>query len=374
MASAHSRPKDPLDALQHMINDVLVHTGKALRASRKDGHGNGPSPHGSIQARLPETIKSFHSALDSLDSDIVRAKSVLLRDLNELRSQRAQSKPLEQIHSHPSDPQSQSPTVVDSHSSPPAAPRDHPIKTEPIMKPVAPFPDMGMSLPDAAQSATVVKEESTPTQAPSATPGGPDFKVEGGASSAPGGIMSIAHQKPAGIQPNGPGGDDTLSMNPGLNFTDMEFTLAPSNNDAQDQLNRDAASSLNTTAESSFDLASFAPAGGADNGNNSNSMASLGGMLPASLSGAMSKPNTADNQSKPADNRNNDNVQDSAFADIFTGDGQADGMDFDFSLGDGGMGGDTFDDLMNDRDNTFNTIEHGDFDATFFGIDKTDGT
>lgn len=296
----------------------------------------------------------------------IRAKSVLLRDLNELRSRGAPSKLLEQTQSHPSDTYSQSPAAMDSHSSPTAGPRDHPIKTETIMKPVAPFPDMGMSLPDAAPSATVIKEENTPTHASSALPGGPDFKVESGAPLPSGGIMSFAHQKAVRDQHSGPGANDALSMNPGLSFTNMEFTLAPSNIDTQDKLNADGSSNINTAAESSFDLASFAPADSADNGNSSNNIASHGGML---LAGA---PVTADNQSKPADNRNND-THDSAFAD-FTGDGQADGMDFDFSLGDGGMSGDTFDDLMNDRDNTFNTTEQGDFDTTFFGLEKTDCT
>lgn len=230
------------------------------------------------------------------------------------------------------------------------------------MKPVAPLADMGMSMPDVMQSVTAVREEHTPTQPSSSASAGGEFKVEGGSSSGPVGLVPI-HQRPAADQADG---HDSTGMNLGLNFTDMEFTLAPSNTDAQDQLDGNAA------PETSFDLASFAPADSADNGHDDNGMASLDGIVPSNLDGPMDAPAPAANEGKPVNERSSD-VPDSAFADIFTSDGQADGMDFDFSLGDGGMGSDTFDDIMNDRDNTFSTIEQGDFDATFFSLDQADG-
>lgn len=48
-----------------------MQTGKALRASRKDGLGNVAQAHGSLQNKLPDTIRTFHSALDDLEHDIV---------------------------------------------------------------------------------------------------------------------------------------------------------------------------------------------------------------------------------------------------------------------------------------------------------------
>ncbi|POR37174.1 Uncharacterized protein TPAR_02644 [Tolypocladium paradoxum] len=359
MANPPPRAKDPLDALQLLVNDVLVQTGKALRASRRDSHGNVAPAHGSLQAKLPDTIKQFHAALDDLESDIIRAKSVLLRDLNDLQ---AQKQAPEQPQPQSVEPPSTSPMTIDLDSSPPPAAKDRPVKTEPAAKPVAPFPDMGMSLPEPTQPATVIKEEDSPALAPSAMAQGAQVKAEGGAG------IPTGELNPTAGQPNAAGVDDTLGMNPELNFTDMEFTLAPANNESHEQLGGDAPNS--NANEPSFDLTSFAPpADGADG--SSNAMASLDTILPASLAGPAGAPTSTDNLAK-TDGEKSSELPDSAFEDMFTGDGQADGMDFDFSLGDVGMGGDTFDDLMNDRDNTFDTMEHGDFDTTFFGLDKTD--
>ncbi|PNY27220.1 Uncharacterized protein TCAP_02840 [Tolypocladium capitatum] len=359
MANPAPRAKDPLDALQLLVNDVLVQTGKALRASRRDTHGNIAPVHGSLQAKLPDTIKQFHAALDDLESDIIRAKSVLLRDLNELQAQR---KPAEQLQPRPVEPQSKSPMTIDLDSSPPPAPKDRPIKPEPAAKPVAPFPDMGMSLPEPTQSVTVIKQEHVPAQAPSAAALGAQVKAEGGAG------MPTAELKPANGQPDAVGADGTLGINSELNFTDMEFTLAPTNNESHEHLGGDSA---NPNAHGPcFDLTPFAPpADGADG--SGNTMASLDTILPASFAGPTGAPISTGSLAK-TDGAKSSELPDSAFADMFTGDGQADGMDFDFSLGDVGMGGDTFDDLMNDRDNTFDTMEHGDFDNTYFGLDKTD--
>ncbi|KJZ76037.1 hypothetical protein HIM_04493 [Hirsutella minnesotensis 3608] len=368
MAAPQSRAKDPLDALQLLVNDVLIQTGKALRASRRDGHGNVAAPQGALQARLPETIKAFHAALDDLESDIIRAKSVLLRDLNELQSQRAKTNPSENPQKLSIDQHSRSPTGMDLASSPAAAHRDHSIKPEPAVKPVAPFPDMGMSLPDGNQSSGTVKEENAASQVPPAASG---IKVESTTPSNTSGTMPAPDANGAGDHNNGSGGQEAMNLNSGLNFTDMEFTLAPTNNESQDQPVGDA-SNMNMAGDPSFDLASFAPADGNENDNNGNNMNTLDGIVPSNLNAPMNAPVTTDTQGKPGEQKSGD-MQDSTFADIFTGDGQADGMDFDFSLGDGGMGGDTFDDLMNDRDSTFNTLEHGDFDATFFGLDKADG-
>lgn len=101
MAATPPKAKDPLDALQLLVNDVvsegrasclavarvrpvvlpanlalarslkLVQTGKALRASRRDSQGNLPPSFGSCQHKLPDTIKAFHAALDDLERDIV---------------------------------------------------------------------------------------------------------------------------------------------------------------------------------------------------------------------------------------------------------------------------------------------------------------
>lgn len=91
-----SSPKDPLDVLQAMFDEVvcttiyespsltfcmepnayqstqLVQTGKALRASRKDGSKNVVSGGTALRTKMPETMTTFHYALDDLESEIVR--------------------------------------------------------------------------------------------------------------------------------------------------------------------------------------------------------------------------------------------------------------------------------------------------------------
>ncbi|RCI13903.1 hypothetical protein L249_7943 [Ophiocordyceps polyrhachis-furcata BCC 54312] len=399
-----------LDALQYLVNDVLVQTGKALRASRRDGHSLAPPTHGALPARLPDTIKAFHAALDELDHDIIRTKSVILRDLKKVQSRKVHN------NEHPPPPVEvppASPRIIDVESSPAAGTMDHQsTKTEPAKQPVAPFPDMGMSLPEAAQPSVPIKEEHTPAH---------DVTVEG---VGPAAVIPTTERQSIGDQHHPTTEEeDTLSMNtmnPGLNFTDMEFTLAPTNNDSQDHPVGDAVALA--AAEPSFDLASFVPADGVDDGNaigssnnnqtssssrssssssssnhknhnnkssgngnnngnsnssnnnnNNNNMASLDSILPANLTAPSNAPtDVADGHVKPNDGRNAE-APDAAFAGIFAGEGQADGMDFDFSIGDSGMG-DTFDDLMIDRDNTYSTLEHGDYDAAFFGLEKPNGT
>uniref|UniRef100_A0A0D2XZQ2 Uncharacterized protein n=1 Tax=Fusarium oxysporum (strain Fo5176) TaxID=660025 RepID=A0A0D2XZQ2_FUSOF len=70
MASQSHQEPDPLDVLQNMVNDVLVHTGKALRASRKDAQGSTQSTQSTLKSKLPESIDGFREALHKLEWDI----------------------------------------------------------------------------------------------------------------------------------------------------------------------------------------------------------------------------------------------------------------------------------------------------------------
>ncbi|KID73107.1 uncharacterized protein G6M90_00g088070 [Metarhizium brunneum] len=383
------KAKDPLDALQLLVNDVLVQTGKALRASRRDSQGNFPPSQGVLQPKLPDTIRAFHSALDDLENDIIRAKSVLLRDLNQIRAQNHSSDESRSLaQTTQLEPQSKSPMAIEIESSPQAAPKEEAIENDgPGNKPVgAPIPDMGMGLgldlgiSDLAQPTVSIKEENISSQALIGLhAGGPGpVKTESKESNyeAPIAPMDVTLE---GTQANiggggGGGGDDTVLelTNSDLNFTDMEFTLAPTapTNDNQNQPGSDGNAAASNT-EPSFDLSSFGATDGA-----TGSMSSLENMLPAN-STEQPAPTTNAPEGRLADGQPHTEAEkkepmaEPALADVFTGGGQTDGMDFDFSLGDG-MGGDTFDDLMNDRDNTFDTMEHGDFDANFFGLDKID--
>ncbi|KAG5980501.1 hypothetical protein E4U55_003977 [Claviceps digitariae] len=374
MASA--KAKDPLDALQSLVNDVLVQTGKALRASRRDSHGNLPPTH--MQAKLPETISAFHSALDSLEHDIIRAKSVILRDMNKLKTQKSSA--AEDLQSlpqpQPVEAQSKSAMVIDIDSSPQPITQTMPKEESTensfaAVKTAAPFPDMGM--PASAGTPITIKEEQSSTQLPPVTEASASsskLKAEVKASTLAAPIpMMDAKLESNTFALNG--GREVLDMtNSDLNFTDMEFTLAPGSVNAN-QSGGIAAATANTNGPS-FDLGSFGTSNGvpaAASLSNGMSSSSTLGKAVATASGM--RPATAENR-RNAEVQKKEEGTSATFADIFAGDGQADGMDFDFSIGDG-MSGDTFDDLMNDRDNTFDSMEHGDFDANFFGLDKADG-
>ncbi|KAH8686694.1 hypothetical protein BGZ61DRAFT_43999 [Ilyonectria robusta] len=403
---ASQKPQDPLDVLQLMVNDVLVQTGKALRASRKDGQGNVAQVHGSLQSKLPDTIRTFHSALDDLEHDIIRAKSVLLRDITQIQERKQQQQqqqqqaqqqqqehqhqqeqsqhkhkfqesqvqppqPLQQPQPQPVESQSKEPMVIDLDSSPP--PNNQPMTETKATKPVAPFPDMGMGLPDMNDTDLVIKDEAPPS-IPAPVPEMANIKPEPTISPAPMAPMPNMDEKPVDINMDISSGD---MADPELNFTNMEFTLAPTNNDTQN---------LPTSQEPSFDLTTFAPTDGGDD------LLGLDNLLPPNPSeqanvNPVSQIPVPENAIKPENSENldvstntmsltNTGVQestgakkeenaDSTFDELMFMD-----TDNNFGGGGGGLGEDTFEDLMDSRDDTsFDLMEHGDFDASYFGLD-----
>jgi hypothetical protein len=316
----------------------------------------------------------------------IRAKSVLLRDLNLIKAQNNPSDESQSLAQPPAvESQSKYPVAIEIDSSPQAALKEEPADDHGLGSKSggAPIPDMGMGIgldmgiSDSIQPPVPVKQENVPSQTPATGPdGGSDaVKAESKetASEAPMAGMDITLE---GTQADMGGADDAVMdlSNTDLNFTDMEFTLAPVN-DNQSQQGVDGNAAVKST-EPSFDLTSFDTT---DNttGNMAVNMSSLDNMLPNQITEQPTSTTNAPETAAAAESQRNTEVEkkeqmaDAALTDVFTGDGQADGMDFDFSLGDG-MGGDTFDDLMNDRDNTFDTMEHGEFDANFFGLDKID--
>lgn len=304
---------------------------------------------------------------------------MLLRDLNQLKAQNNPSDASQAVaQPQPVESQSKSPMAIEIGSSPQVVPKDEPIDNGSLgNKPGgAPIPDMGMGIgldlgvADSTQPNVSIKDENVSSQAPGDGDVVGSMKQESKESNgeAPMAGMDLTLD---GNQ-SGIGGTDDAVLdltNSDLNFTDMEFTLAPAN-DSQTQSGGDGNAATNNN-ESTFDLSSFNTTDGA-----SGNLGSLDNMLPTTLTEQQGSATNApagqatDSQTN-AEGEKKEQSADASLTDVFTGDGQTDGMDFDFSLGDG-MGGDTFDDLMNDRDNTFDTMEHGDFDANFFGLDKID--
>ncbi|KAG5772346.1 hypothetical protein H9Q72_001449 [Fusarium xylarioides] len=364
MASQPHQEPDPLDVLQNMVNDVLVHSGKALRASRKDAQGGTQSTQSTLKSKLPESIDGFREALHKLEWDIIDAKSVLMRDIKRLQEQKqqqiqqSQPTPVSQPpQPQPVESQSKSPMVIDLESSPPPPPQDQHMTEIKTNKPVAPFPDMGMGLPDVGQPISVPNDESTSSVIPSTGPEQTNSKTNSPAATAPVAPMPIMEQKPVDNQNNNVTdltGDGPHSE---LNFTNMQFTLAPTNNDSQNPSN---------SQEPSFDLATFAPPEGNDDilglddilPSNNTSQTNGISQLPTGSADNASKqdlPMDTDNlgASQEMSTNNYDSVfDDEIFGGLGTGDGLADGTD-DI----------TFESLMNDRDD--DNLNYGEFDDTF---------
>ncbi|KAJ4264766.1 hypothetical protein NW762_005009 [Fusarium torreyae] len=373
---AFQSSQDPLDVLQSMVNDVLVHTGKALRASRKDAQGNVQPTQVTLKSKLPESIDGFRSALNKIEWDIIDAKSVLMRDIKRLREQKQQSQPVQQQQPTPApqppqppqpiEPQSKSPMVIDLESSPP--PQDQPMTEVKANKPVAPFPDMGMGFPDIGQP-NMAKDHVDSSMIP--TPAPEPVKVKTNASpipapaaaTAPMAPMPVMEQKPLDNQ-----NDDVMDLtgdapHSELNFTNMQFSLAPTNNDSQNP---------STTQEQSFDLATFAPPEGNDDLlglddllPNTNGQTNNMSQMPAGSADNPVKPEpdmNAENQgaSQEMTNDNFDSVfNDDIFGELSTGGGLADGTNDP-----------TFESLMDDRDDdNLDYMGSSEFDNTFFGLD-----
>jgi hypothetical protein len=241
------------------------------------------------------------------------------------------------------------------------------------VKPMAPFPNMSINLSEADHMDISAKEPNG--QQPQPPPPGGMNGMSGKASPAfasrlpPGDNKPTVDMVPETTTTNQP----SVKAEPsGMNFTNMEFTLAPATNEASGQ--------ASSSKEPFFDLTTFAPADGGDellnlnnllpdqpsasNGNNNNNQPSI-----SAAAHSISIPN-ANAPVKVEDQKFDANLNTEFFG---NDSGAADGMDFDFSLG--GSGDDTFDDLMNNRDSNFELMDAGgDFDSAFFGLDKPDGT
>ncbi|KKO98308.1 hypothetical protein THAR02_09592 [Trichoderma harzianum] len=321
-STSTSPPMEPLDALQSLINDV---------------------------SKLPDTIDHFHNALNELESEIIMAKSVLLRDYNELQEKK--KKLLARPTPQPVEVQAKRPPNMDLPSPPEPVFKDEPMVEDTDVKPMAPFPNMSIDLAEAEPIDMSIKEPNGQQSQQQPPPPGGMNGLNG--MTSPGDKKPIADMLP---DPAGSNQPPVLPEASGMNFTDMEFTLAP-------PPGNEVSGQPSASKEPSFDLATFAPADGGDD------LLNLNHLLPTDPSGSAAQANPG--QVKMEDVKVE--VPDATMNTDFFGpeSGAADGMDFDFSLG--GSGDDTFDDLMNNRDSTFELMDAGgDFDTAFFGLDKPD--
>ncbi|KAI8952361.1 hypothetical protein F4801DRAFT_541284 [Xylaria longipes] len=151
MASA--KDGDPLKIINQAYLDVLVQAGKHFRVVAKDGPGALVGSSSGIRAKTSDALTQYHLALNEIEDEIIRAKSVLLRDQENLRAARAPAPvivpvpiPIPQLAA-PLAPMMELPSAA-AHSrnlNPAAAAAASTYHSSKEIKTVAPFPDMGMS-------------------------------------------------------------------------------------------------------------------------------------------------------------------------------------------------------------------------------------
>ncbi|KAI2631033.1 hypothetical protein GGR54DRAFT_585243 [Hypoxylon sp. NC1633] len=409
--------QDPLQVLEQMFNEVLVQTGRHLRSSARDGPRNIVGASSAISAKAAGSLSSYHYALDDLESEITRAKAVVLRDLEKLRAARAPAPapapvPVPQPMAPPAPMMELPSSAAHTMSAPALASKQEP-------KTAAPFPDMGMGIsadivdltssekkpsprvpsgvirPPARGTPPVRNEvKPSPKQAPKSAPkttlppkvtpvplpqiprlqppqpahmaltapaqpkqAAPNvqpnrtIQVTPAVQPAQNATMNAMHMpaNAGGSNPNGAGGGNSL------NFTDMQFSLAPSNSDT---------GGAPPAPMPEFDLTTFAPQDGGDG------IMSLGkNPRPSNTASASGQSTTAAPPPPPPPQQQQQQQQhleqgktESNLDDLFSLDNNG-GTDNMFDLGGGSVNDSTFDDMMyfdtNDAD-------MGQFDEAFF--------
>ncbi|KAK6949965.1 hypothetical protein Daesc_008288 [Daldinia eschscholtzii] len=400
--------QDPLEILDKMFNEVLVQTGKHLKAHAKDGPRN-VSASNAIRAKTSDSLATYHYALDDLESEIIRAKAVILRDLEKLHAARAPvpaPAPAPQPVAPPA-PMMELPSSAAHTMSAPAA-----FAPKQESKPAAPFPDMGVGMstdvvdltsgdkkpsprvppgairppvratppmknnevkpspkqppkpsPKLAQPPKVTPvplpqiPRLQPPQPPVIGPGATAQSQSGAPNGQPNRPVQITPAAQAGqdatlnamLMPGNVGGGDTNAAGGGntLGFTDMQFSLAPSNTEA---------SGAPPAPMPEFDLTTFAPQEG---GNNVSLDSSKHGNTNTGPAAGTGQNNITVPQQQPKEEDKTDTNLD----DLFNLDNTNGGTDNMFDLGGGGVNDSTFDDMFFDNNNDTD-LAH--FDEEYF--------
>ncbi|KAI1346900.1 hypothetical protein F5Y01DRAFT_296787 [Xylaria sp. FL0043] len=412
-----------LQILQQSYKDILIQAGKHFKVIAKDGPGALNGTHSGIRAKTSDSLTQYHLALNEIESEIIRAKSVLLRDLENLHAARAPAPvtapvpgPAPQPAAPPA-PMMELPSAA-AHSrnlnssagaggaiaAPPVptpspvpipastpVPAAAPYPSSKETKTVAPFPDMGMGIgmssdvvdltvgekkPSPRVQAGSVKPPARPAPPTNVKPSPkpvhkpmPPVKVtpvpppqiprlqamqssnastqsKSQSPSQPPKANLPAHtvqQAPATKTVQDNPMDSTLSLpsagandgtaagagNGELNFTHMEFSLAPPPSEPQ---------GAPPAPMPEFDLATFAPQSGNNNATTSDTI--------------------GNNSTQPSNTKSN---MDDLF-DLGDNNGGGDTM---FDLGGGAANDHTFDDMMFFGNNDSDMAQ---FDDAYFGI------
>ncbi|RDW94736.1 hypothetical protein BP5796_00499 [Coleophoma crateriformis] len=376
------RTKRPLDTLQGMINAILIETGRALRSSDKDaGRSMGPA-NARLRSTIPSAIENFHQALDDLENDIVQAKAVLGRDLEQLRAQRqAAENPI--VEEEQEDIKQDMDVMEEEPSQAPVAimtAAEHEPEPEPELEPVikeekiqTPEPVVENPPVDQDPPKESIIEEKQGPQIPSPPTSSDETTLKTNPAAL--GIdtkVEMDSQNPAPSTAGIPDssidslfGDMVETTNENgqadLSFDDMDFSLHETNNN----------STAEQTQTQEFDLSTF----GDSAGNDVSLDFDMADLQPSTENNAgdITKNPSANQQVDLSDLFGTDNnTAGPEAADAGTGEN----MDLDLAI-DMGEGDNTvFDDIFfGTGDDTgmggggIDEMEHGEFDNAFFGLE-----
>ncbi|QSZ37208.1 hypothetical protein DSL72_009302 [Monilinia vaccinii-corymbosi] len=364
---AQAQPKTPLEILQASINGVLIETGKAFRAAGIDGGKTMAVSAMKLHSTIPYITNNFHRALDDLEAEIIRAKAVLGRDLEEMRSNRiaAESPPV-QIMEEPAAPETLLPPQTKRHEDLQVAfqkdkeatplptilrEEENPIKSgqsnETVNKEEMKMKERRVLSPPSTNDKNAQAIGLGITTTLPASRDAPATATTGGQVSSIDSLFDI---------PNSATNHDSLA----LNFDNMDFTMPDASTDTQSQSN-------NQTQNTEFDLSTFGnnPQDFSTNGlHSSNETSSNHVNITRNNKGSMMDNllNMASTAGSGTNNNNNNNSNNN--------------MDVDLDL-DNMVGAEesVFDELFFGGDDDGNVgggvgeMEHGQFDNAFFGID-----
>ncbi|KAK0125492.1 hypothetical protein ONS95_000501 [Cadophora gregata] len=351
------RPKPALDVLQSMINAVLIETGKALRPSNKDSGRTPTTVNTRLRTIIPSAVENFHTALDDLECDILRAKSVLLRDLDELRAKRiALENPVpileeavekKAVETNTSNEDSKTVLGDELYTSPLTTIKEEKGTSSPEKQTSNEPPQPSRPEPSKETATQSPEDTKVPPQGPTppastndtsqdTKPIGLGINTEGTPAADGGDAQNSAIDSLFDMPDDNENGDSAL------NFDDMDFSL-----DTTTQIE-----DTSQTQNNDFDLSNFGNSNPGQSDTNTN---------------ANADQSQNQNQSTGDQNKLGD--------DLFAMVGGGDGMDLDLDMGMAGAEDSVFDDMFfgggdDEGMSGGGELQHGEFDNAFFGLEE----
>ncbi|GAP89183.1 hypothetical protein SAMD00023353_1201010 [Rosellinia necatrix] len=169
---------EALQVLDQSYKDILIQAGRHFRVIAKDGPDALVGTHSGIQAKTSDLLSKYHLALNEIESEIIQAKSVLRRDLENLRAARVPTpapvaapviNPPPRLVVPPTPMIELPSTAAHSRNLNPSDGTIQPSGKE--TKTVAPFPDMGMGM--SVDVVDLTAGERKPSPRVQAVPGKP---------------------------------------------------------------------------------------------------------------------------------------------------------------------------------------------------------